>query len=82
VITGGQKTWHWADWVWALNNSTSKHAVMEIKRERSSVSQRNLLIGNVIVSFVGQLAAQRRYTMDEYEKEVDKLTFRGVISAS
>ena len=118
-----------------LSTDVSRHAVGEVKRELASVSQRNLLIGNVLLSFIalaavdsfailfwlplclglwyfwykrrqagdpgkerlivqeifqlamlnrgevslGQLAAQGRYTMDEYEAEVQKLTLRGAI---
>jgi hypothetical protein len=118
-----------------LSSETSRHAVVEVKRELASVSQRNLFIGNVMLSLLvltalnsfsivfllpacvglwylwykrrqagdpgrerlivqdifqlamlnhgevslGQLAAQGRYTMDEYEEEVHKLTLRGAI---
>lgn len=35
-----------------MSSETSKHAVVEVKRELASVSQRNLLIGNVMVSLI------------------------------
>lgn len=113
-----------------------QHALSEVKREFSSISQRNLMAANIMVTLItvgmldslavvfwlpaciglwyfwnkrrqnqsgagkerlmmqeifqlsrlnqgevslGQLAAQGRYTMDEYEEEIHKLTARGVI---
>ncbi len=35
-----------------MSSGTSKHAVVEVKRELASLSQRNLLIGNVMVSLI------------------------------
>lgn len=114
----------------------SRHTIQEVSKEISSISQRNLLVVNGLVTMItlaaidsfailfwlpaclglwffwhkrkqqvkgvgkertivqeifqlamlnqgeislGQLAAQGRYTMDEYEEEVHKLTARGVV---